>query len=169
MNVNSSDIIDRALELEKLDMVFTSKPVIVGGLAMEYYGLRKRGLDIDFIITDADYQTLAARYPKHKKDVWGDLGVKVHDYEMFRSIWKFDYGFYSEGAVEYDRYKVVSFDRLFLMKVLATNADEKHKRDVDLILEYHMKRQVPEYRQYMDDRIAIYLSVPDGIVYNDEY
>jgi hypothetical protein len=170
MEANSSEIIDNALELEKLGMIFTSKPIIVGGLAMEYYGLRQRGSDVDFIISNDDYQTLAQLYPKNKKDVWADLGISVHGFEMFRSIWRFDYDFYSVNALEYDRYKIVSFEKLFLMKVLAMNAGEKHKRDVALILEQYLKKyENPEYKRNMDDNIQKYLSVPGGIIYNDEY
>lgn len=42
-----------------------------GGLAMEYYGLRKCGNDIDFIISNQDYQILSLKYPDYKVDYWG--------------------------------------------------------------------------------------------------
>ena len=34
------------IELGKLDYKFKYKPLIIGGKAMEYYGLRKAGVDI---------------------------------------------------------------------------------------------------------------------------
>jgi hypothetical protein len=105
------ELIDKQLELWKLGVDFTTKPLIVGGMAMEYYGLRKHGLDVDFIISFEDYETLATKYPTYKKDSWGDLGIAVHDFELFRTIWKLDYAFLSTDAAEYDNYKVISIDR----------------------------------------------------------
>lgn len=43
--------IENEVDFSHLDITFLSKPIIFGGTAMEYYGIRKRGLDIDFIIT----------------------------------------------------------------------------------------------------------------------
>lgn len=83
-----------------LDFEFTSKPLLIGGLAMEFYGLRKAGADIDFVITNMDYQRLAQKYPDNKRDLWGDLGICVHGFEIWRSICWFDYDFLSEGAIE---------------------------------------------------------------------
>lgn len=40
-----------------IDYTFLKKPIIMRGLAMEYYGLRKRGLNFDFIISNDDYLT----------------------------------------------------------------------------------------------------------------
>ena len=34
------------IKLEKLDYKFKYKPLLIGGKAMEYYGLRKAGVDI---------------------------------------------------------------------------------------------------------------------------
>ena len=42
------------IELNKLDVYFEDKPIVIGGMAMEYYGLRKHGNDIDFIVSNRD-------------------------------------------------------------------------------------------------------------------
>jgi hypothetical protein len=42
------------IPLEKLDYSFTKKPLLVGGKAMEYYGLRQSGADVDFIAVKED-------------------------------------------------------------------------------------------------------------------
>ena len=164
-----SGMLDNTLELWRFGIAFQAKPVVVGGFAMEYYGLRKRGDDIDLIICNDDYQVLAEKFPKHRKDMWADLGISVHGYELFRSIWKFDYDFFASGATEFGQCKVISFDKLFLMKVLAMNAAEKHKNDVDLILERYKRDQNPEYKKNMDDHIEKYLAAPGGVIYHDEY
>ena len=48
---------------------FSSKPILIGGRAMEYYDIRKSGKVIDFIITDKDYQKLAEEYPEKRNDL----------------------------------------------------------------------------------------------------
>lgn len=51
------DLLEKRLKEKNLN--FTKKPILIGGMAMEYYGMRKSGADIDLIICDEDYQTLA--------------------------------------------------------------------------------------------------------------
>ena len=52
------------IDLSKLDFTFQTSPLLIGGKAMEYYGLRQAGNDIDFVITSADYQRLSQKYPR---------------------------------------------------------------------------------------------------------
>ncbi len=59
--------LERIIDLPKLGYEFRDKPVIVGGLAMEYYGLRKHGDDVDFIVTERDYQSLKLKFPDNRK------------------------------------------------------------------------------------------------------
>lgn len=157
--------IDDLLDLSQFGITFSEKPVIVGGTAMEYYGLRKRGHDIDLIVNDDDYQVLAKKYPEHKKDIWGDFGIEIYGYELFRSIWRLDYNFYSEDSIEFDSCKVLSIHKLLLMKVMAIPAGEKHQKDVGLIVEHFLRNQNPEYKKYLDENVDKYLSVPGGIIY----
>ena len=99
------------IELNKEQICFNSKPILIGGMAMEYYGMRKSGADIDFVITDADYQSLALKHPDCLKDLWGDLGVVVGKFEIWRSIALLDYDFYIKDAVDEGDVFVVSLDR----------------------------------------------------------
>ena len=39
------------IDLSKLNFAFRTRPLLIGGKAMEYYGLRKAGEDINFVIT----------------------------------------------------------------------------------------------------------------------
>ena len=130
---------DNAIDLFCLGITFTSKPLVVGGLAMEYYGLRKRGEDIDLIITNEDYQTLANKYPE-RKIIMDDFGVKIGQYEIWRSLSRLDYEFYSEEAIEYESYKVISFVRLFFMTAAAVRSEpeiQKHQDDFGLALGWY--------------------------------
>jgi hypothetical protein len=164
--------LESIINIQKLGYEFLDQPVIVGGLAMEYYGLRRHGDDIDFIVTDRDYQRLKARFPENRKDVWGDFGLLVNGFEMFRSIFKFDHAHYSLGAIEMTNYKIVSVDMLFRMKVFALGVAEKHNRDVGLLKDYYKRFQHREYQEYLDRHVDRYLSSADGIFvgihYDDE-
>jgi hypothetical protein len=161
--------LERLIDIQRLDYEFLDKPVIVGGLAMEYYGLRKHGDDIDFIVSDRDYQRLKAKYPDNRKDVWGDFGFLVHGFELFRSIFKFDHAHYSQGAIELTHYRVVAIDMLFRMKVFALGVAAKHDRDVGLLKDYYQRFQIPKYREYMDRHIDRYVSSKDGIFFGIHY
>lgn len=155
--------LETTIHIQKLGYEFLDKPVIVGGLAMEYYGLRKHGDDIDFIVSDRDYQRLKVKFPEHRKDVWGDFGILVNGFELFRSIYKFDHAYYSQGAIEFTNYKMISIDMLFRMKVFALGVAAKHDCDVELLKGYYQRFQNPEYRSYLDKHIERYTSSETGI------
>ena len=163
------------IDLKKLDIAFEDKPIVIGGLAMEYYGLRKHGNDIDFIISNSDYLKLEKRYRNSRKDIWGDLGIRVNEYELFRSIWKLDYNYYSKDSIEFDQYKVVSIDMLFRMQVFAIGSDvnlhkEKHKTDLELIKEYLLhKFQNKEWLEFMNKNSERYLKAENGLIVNGDY
>ena len=166
--MHNNRIIDQALSLHEYDFNFETKPLIIGGLAMEFYGLRKRGADIDLVITNKDYLKLSGQYPQNKKDIWGDLGVVIESFEIWRSIALLDYNFYAEGAAEFSDYKVVSFDKLFFMRSLALHV-EKYKNDFDLMKQYLLNQQQPDFKNYADKHIDSYKSSPGGVIFNDKY
>jgi hypothetical protein len=162
--------IDAIIDFSKIGIVFQDKPLIVGGLAMEYHGARKHGDDVDFIVSNRDYKTLRLKYPHNRKDMWGDFGIKVNGFEMFRSIYRFDYDHYCQNCVEFTRYKIVSLDMLFRMKVFAMDADEKHRKDVDLLKQQYEKlSQNKTYKAYLDAHVDRYLAVPNGTILNGDY
>ncbi len=128
--------------LAKLDCAFLSRPLLIGGKAMEYYGLRRAGSDIDFVVTAPDYMRLASRYPDHLKDLWGDLGVCIFEFEIWKSICLFDYDYLSAGALDEGKYLVIALDKLLFLKALGIRED-KNRRDVELIV-----------KKVLDDRYA---------------
>lgn len=163
----------QALDLSALDHCFTAKPLVIGGLAMEYYGIRKRGHDIDLILTDADYQALAARYPQSRKDKWGDLFLCFDHLELLRSVFRLDYSFLSAGAVECDACKVVSIEKLFFMKVLAYDNQpeiEKHARDYRLMWDFMLETfQNKDYVAFAMQHTDAYLNAPGGTILEGQY
>jgi len=157
------------IDLNKLEISFFDKPIIVGGMAMEYYGMRKHGEDIDFIVSNRDYLQLEAKYRNFRKDMWGDFGIRVNEYELFRSMWKFDYKYFNNGVIEFDEYKIISIDMLFRMKIFAMDAGEKHKKDIELLKNYFMQFQNKEWNDYMNENIKRYLKVENGLIINGDY
>ena len=101
--------------------------------------------------------------------MWGDLGIRVNEYELFRSMWKFDYQYFNIGAIEFDEYKIISIDMLFRMKVFSMNSEEKHKNDIELIKNYFMQFQKKEWNDYMNKNINGYLKVENGLIINGGY
>ncbi len=161
--------LEATIQIEKLGYEFLDKPVIVGGLAMEYYGLRQHGDDVDFIVTERDYQRLKVQFPENRKDVWGDFGILVNGFELFRSIYKFDHAHYSLGALELTHYKMVSIDMLFRMKAFSLGVAPKHDADFQLLKQYYQQFQKPAYRTYMERHIDRYVASENGIFFGIHY
>jgi hypothetical protein len=134
------------IDLHKLHYSFRKKPLLVGGMAMEYYELRKSGGDIDLIATQEDIAELVKRFPHRVKDLWGDLGVCPHEFEIWRTINLADYTYYSENAIEKDDYFIISLEKLLVMKVLAKNKD-KYVKDVNLIVNHVLRELEAKYEE----------------------
>lgn len=173
MILGNKSVIDNALDISSIGITFSSKPIVVGGLAMEYYGLRKCGNDIDLIISNEDYQILASQYSECKIDIWGDLGIKFNQFELLRSISRLDYDFYSNGAVEYEKYKVLSFERLFFMTAAAVRSEpdvQKRVDDFGLALGHcYNNYRNQAYVKNAELNIMAYENAPDGTIFGGKY
>ena len=128
------------IPLEKLDYRFQDKPLLVGGKAMEYYGLRKAGADIDFIISPRDHENLKNIYPDHIKDLYGDIGVCEYEFEIWNQICRCDYEELRVGAIEEDAILIISLERLLFLKTLAIKV-EKYYQDVLLLVDEILRRK----------------------------
>ena len=73
------------------------------------------------------------------------------------------------AAIELSRYKMISLDMLFRMKVFALGVAPKHDADVQLLKEYYQRFQNPKYRDYMDRHIERYTSSETGIFFGIDY
>ncbi|MBE5994768.1 MAG: hypothetical protein E7247_20560 [Paenibacillaceae bacterium] len=133
MNQVTIDVNER---LNEIPLSFINKPIIIGGMAMEYYGMRKAGRDIDLIISQDDYHVLSEKYPDNKKDLYGDLGFLINKFEIWRSIALIDYDFFLKDAIDEGNVLIVSIDRLLWMRVCAMEV-EKYKKDLYLMKEYY--------------------------------
>lgn len=126
---------DWVIPIDKLNYKFNKKPILIGGKAMEYYGLRKSGVDIDLIADEKDILELIKLYPKRVKDLWGDLGVCPFNFEIWRTIRLLNYDDLKEGAIDIGNILVISKEKLLLVKALAME-DEKYLKDLKLLVKY---------------------------------
>lgn len=122
------------IDLTPLGYEFRQKPLLVGGKAKEYYGVRQAGKDIDLIVVPEDYEGLAKLYPDSLKDLYGDLGVCTNGFEIWKTICLFNYDFLSEDAVEKDTIRVVSLEKLLFLTALGMK-NEKYHSDLELIVQ----------------------------------
>ncbi len=134
------------LHLEKLNYSFTQKPLLIGGKAMEYYGLRKAGNDIDLIALEEDVIALIKQYPSRVKNLWGDLGVCPLEFEIWRTIGFFDYEYLKKDDVDKGNFFIISLENLLFMKALAYKK-EKNLKDLYLILDKIIGYQFEKYEQ----------------------
>jgi hypothetical protein len=134
------------IDLARLNFTFTTPPLLIGGNAMEFYGLRPAGADVDFVISAEDYARLAQQYPDHLKDLGGDLGVCVFEFEIWKSICLFDYEFLAEGALEQEDYRVISLEKLLFLKALGMKVDKYH-HDLELIVARLLQDQYENYHK----------------------
>jgi hypothetical protein len=128
------------LPLEKLDYQFQDKPLLIGGKAMEYYGLRSSGEDIDLVVSGRDHANLRQQYPDHIKDLYGDLGICEFEFEVWNQICRYDYEELKDEAIEEPTCLVISLERLLFLKTLAIK-EEKYYRDVLLLVDEILKRK----------------------------
>lgn len=150
------------------NLSFAEKPILIGGMAMEYYEMRKAGIDIDLIITDDDYQVLARKYPDQKKDLYGDLGMVIGKFEIWRSIAHLDYDFFKKDAIEEENILIVSIDRLLWTRVCAMEV-EKYRNDLELLKEYYYKNYTNQkYHQEALSHEKSYLKM-NGVVFGGKY
>lgn len=121
------------IDFSPLNFTFSKKPLLVGGKAMEYYGLRKAGADIDIIIVKEDLARLIKLYPTSLKDLWGDFGVAVHSFEIWKTIDYFGYDYLSENSIEEENFRVISLEKLLMQKALAMKKPKYHA-DLEMIV-----------------------------------
>ena len=135
------------LRLKETGLDFIRKPIVVGGRAMEDYGMRTSGPD---------------------KDLWGDLGVVVNEFEIWRNVALLDYDFFLKDAVDLEDFFVVSLDRLLFMRVCAMEV-EKYKKDLMTMKEYYYTNfRNRSYKDEAERRASSYRQF-NGVVLGGKY
>ena len=127
------------LGLDVLQYTFIHKPLLFGGKAMEYYGLRKAGADIDLVIHEQDHRALLSKYPDNVKDLYGDIGICEFGFEIWNQICTFDYEHLRSNAIEEPDFLVVSLERLLFLKALAMHIPKYHD-DLEMVVGLVLKK-----------------------------
>jgi hypothetical protein len=127
------------LRLHLLNYDFLHQPLVIGGKAMEYYGLRKAGEDSDLVIHPEDHAALLAKYPDHVKDLYGDIGVCEFGFEIWNQICMFDYDHLRTDALAENDYLIISLEKLLFLKAIAMHIPKCHE-DLQLIVGLVLKR-----------------------------
>lgn len=152
------------IPLAKLNYTFQTKPLLVGGKAMEYYGLRPSGADIDFVAEKEDVFNLIQQYPARVKDLWGDLGVCPFEFEIWKTICLLTYADLCENAVDAGEFLVISLEKLLLMKALAMHK-EKYLKDTQLIVQNILDQRYKAFFDPVKAENLAFTSRLDGITY----
>ena len=105
---------------------------------MVYYGLRKAGADVDFIISQEDHKRLSEKYPSNIKDLYGDLGICEFEFELWNTVCRFDYNYLKVGAIEEDEFLIVSLEKLLFLKAIAMKIP-KYLNDLELVVDKILK------------------------------
>lgn len=121
------------ISLDRLGYTFTTPPLLIGGAAMGWHGLRAPGEAIEFVVTRADYEGLAARHPKQLKEQRGDLGVVVEPFALWTGACRYDYDALAVGAHDGGAYRVISLEKLLLLTCLRVTEDPNAVVDVLVI------------------------------------
>ena len=151
------------IPLNKLSYTFKQKPIVVGGMAMEYYSLRKAGSDIDLIASGDDVKNLIIKYPNRVKDLYGDIGVCPFDFEIWKTINYYSYDFYKINAIEKDNFFIISLEKLLFMKTLVIEK-ESYLEDIKLIVQKIIDTQSQLYKKISTQNSQL-LNDIQGIIY----
>ena len=151
--MDTHELIMKGINLSNYN--FKQKPLVVGGLALEYYGVRQNGHDFDYLVSSEDWEHLKILYPdninlfggKTEKDVDATINLEKKDehIDLISTLYQFNYDYLQQSNIEYKDYRVISLPMLLMVKTLAAinNNDEKSKRDQKLIVDFIVRKQYP--------------------------
>lgn len=146
------------IDLSPLGITFSKKPLLIGGRAMEYYGMRKSGNDIDLVVPTVDIENLLKLFPDKAKNLYGDLGVSVHGFEVWKTIRYMSYKELLEGAKEEENVFIISLEKLMIQKALAMNI-EKYRKDLELIVTAYTQNLLERTTHIQDENERIVGSI----------
>lgn len=134
---------NNSIDFSKLNYTFKDKPLLFGGKALEFHGIRKAGKDIDFVISKDDTFAFSKQFPENLKDLAGDFGISIYEFEFWKTVNHLDYSFYKKSAVENENIFIVSLDKLLLIAAYASHK-QKYLRDTKKIAQkIASKNQIP--------------------------
>lgn len=144
--------INKGLSLLEYD--FKNKPLVLGGLALEYYGIRKNGHDYDYMVSPEDWKILTKKYPeqvnlfggKTERDIDATLtNFNNTNVDLISTLFQYNYDFLKKDAIDEGKYLVISVENLLFVKTLGAvfNNHTKSKNDQEIIVKNIVKTQYP--------------------------
>ena len=136
---------------------FKNKPLVVGGLALEYYGIRKTGHDYDYMVSPSDWKILKKKYPdqvnlfggKNEKDIDATLtNLNNTHVDLISTLYQYNYNFLKKGAIDEGKYLVISVENLLFLKTLSAvfQGLTKSKNDQKKIVKHIVKTNYPHLK-----------------------
>ncbi|SRR5579884_2686215 len=129
--------------LEQISFAFTHPPLLFGGKALERHRLRK-GNDIDWILSAADFQTMHQTFPEgYFTNAYGDEGIRWGQHEFYRSCFGNTYPLVIAQAQQCHQYLVASPLVLLYLKIATVMHEmnnQKAWRDIRLLTKHLCSR-----------------------------
>ena len=137
---------------------FKEKPLVLGGLALQFYGIRDSGHDFDYVVSSEDWNILKTLYPdninlfggKTEKDVDATINLEnMNEHiDLISTLYQFNHDYLQQSSIEYNDFRIISLPMLLMVKTLAAinNNDEKSKRDQQLIVDFIVSKQYPNLK-----------------------
>ncbi len=160
--MKNQDSVIQSINLDKLNFKFTNPPLLVGGMAMMYYGLRDSDKDIDLIISENDHRNLASSlkekaiilegdsstgYKENLEfvDLFGDHGILIYEFEIWDNIMLLGYEELRSSAVHENDILVINLEKLLFLNTIRGVHKKRYLDDAILIAKYLSKEK---YRNY---------------------
>tara|TARA_A100001015_G_scaffold282666_1_gene347199 strand:+ start:1256 stop:1699 length:444 start_codon:yes stop_codon:yes gene_type:complete len=131
--------------IELTNYKFINKPLVVGGLALEYYNIRETTHDYDYMVSPSDWLELKKIHPdkinlfggKHEKDVDATINLTENPIDLISTLFQFNYNSLVKNSIDFPEYKIISITNLLLTKTLGAvyNKDPKSINDQKLIVD----------------------------------
>ena len=105
---------------------FIKPPLVVGGLALEYHGVRKTGHDYDYIVSKEDWKKLKKIHHnkinlfggKDEKEIDATINLKNIHVDLIKTLYQYDYNYLSKDSIKYKIYKIISLEKILFLKTL---------------------------------------------------
>lgn len=142
---------------------FKDKPILYGGLALQYYDVRK-GNNYDFIVSERDHRALRNKYDNVSNigRVWVDLSGGVN---VFAKLYDYDYSYLIKKAKKLKKFYVIGLEDLLIIKCMTMydrEVDKHHReksgKDIKLISHVLVEESdgwKDKYKNEIDDRKLI--------------
>ena len=125
--------------LEQISFVFIDPPLLFGGRALEWYGLRK-GNDTDWMLSKRVFQAMRQTFPeRYFNNAYGDEGIRLGKHEFFLSCFGYTYELLIPQARQSYQYLVASPLVLLYLKIataLHEATNQKAWRDIHLLTKH---------------------------------